>query len=54
MENLVYHCELDLAATYAMRRPKLARDCAVRAFFAAINLRRPDLAFRATELLRAI
>ncbi len=51
MAMLVYYCELDLACTYAMRRPELARACATRAWFAALEMRRPDLAHAANEML---
>lgn len=44
-------CELDLACTYALRRPKLARMCARAALTAAISLRRPDLAWQANAML---
>lgn len=51
MSTLIYHCETDLALTYALRRPELARVCAVRALNAAIASGRPDLTYRASELL---
>ncbi len=54
MAMLIYHCEMDLACTYALRRPVLARDCAVRAFYAALKMQRPDLAHRANELMGAL
>lgn len=50
----VFTCEMDLALTYSMRRPELARDCATRALFAAIAMGRPDLAYRANALLGAL
>lgn len=50
----IFACELDLALTYALRRPAIARSCAVRAFFAAQAMGRPDLAYRAHELIVAI
>lgn len=51
---LTYHCELDLALTYALRRPRLALECAYRALRAAIESRRPDAAYRANELIGAL
>ena len=47
----VFNCEMDLACTYALRRPELARDCATRALFAALAMGRPDLAYRANSFL---
>ena len=44
-------CNLDLALTYASRRRKLARRCALDALNAAISMGRPDLAYRANTLL---
>lgn len=51
---LVYRAETSLACTYALRRPSLAKSCAKRALDAAIEMRRPDLAFHANALLGAI
>lgn len=51
---LTYHCELDLALTYALRRPKLAIECAYRALCAAIESKRPDAMYRANEVLAAL
>jgi len=51
---LTYHCELDLALTYALRNPKLAIQCAYRALTAAIESRRPDAMWRANELIVAL
>lgn len=51
---LTYHCELDLALTYALRRPKLALQCAYRALRAAIESKRPDAMYRANELVAAL
>jgi hypothetical protein len=51
---LTYQCEIDLALTYALRRPTLALDCALRALRAALDMRRPDLTSRANELVVAI
>ena len=48
---LTYLCEIDLALTYALRRPKLALECAYRALQAAIECRDPRLAYRANELI---
>jgi hypothetical protein len=50
----IFNCEMDLALTYSMRKPEIARNCAVRAFFAALAMERPDLAYRANSLLAAI
>lgn len=49
-----FHCEYDLACTYALGSPRLARQCARAALTAAIQLGRPDYAYRANELLAAI
>lgn len=54
MGYLIFYCEMDLACTYAMKRPELARDCAMRAFNAAIQMQRPDLAAKANDLLAAL
>lgn len=55
MSNLfIFMCEIDLACTYAMRRPELARKCATRALFAAIGAKRPDWSFQANSLLAAL
>lgn len=51
MAMLIYHCEMDLACTYALRRPELARRCALRAWQAALEMSRPDLAHQANELM---
>lgn len=47
-------CNLDLAFTYALRRPRLALALAREALTAAIEMRRPDLAYRANGLMAAI
>lgn len=47
-------CEMDLACTYALRRPDVAADCARNARFAAVCAGRPDLAYRANDLLAAL
>ena len=52
--SLAYHAELSLACTYAVRRPALARECALKAVTAAVLLRRPDLTYRANALLAAL
>jgi hypothetical protein len=52
--ELVYRAELDLACTYAMRCPELAKECAQTAVEAAIALGRPDWTYRANALLAAI
>ena len=51
---LAYQCEIDLAFTYALRRPRLAIECAWRALKAAVQIKRPDLAYRANELISAM
>ncbi len=51
---LAYTAMLDLALTYALRRPRLAAELLRDAHHAAIELGRPDLAFRANDLLSAI
>lgn len=51
---LKFHCEIDLALTYSLRRPKLAIECAFNALRAAIEIRNPRLAYRANELLCAM
>ena len=51
---LTFHCEIDLALTYALRRPKLALECAYRALMAAIEIRNPALAYRANEVIGAL
>jgi hypothetical protein len=53
-DSLVYYSEMSLAATYAMRRPLLARVAARLALISAIRMRRPDLAYRANAMLGAI
>jgi hypothetical protein len=49
-----YNCEMSLALTYSLRRPKLARKCARKALLAAISEGRADLAFQANTLLGVI
>ncbi len=46
--------ELDLACTYAMRRPALAEECAVTALRAALVAGRVDLVERAYALIAAL
>ena len=48
---LAYYCELDLALTYALRRPALARACLRTAHRVAVRLNRPDLAYHAATLM---
>lgn len=53
--NLIrFHASLDLALTYSLRRPKLARSLAMDALDAGVRLGRPDLTYRASELLGAL
>lgn len=52
--SLIFESEMSLACTYAMRRKELARTCAIRALWAAIQAKRPDWAFRANSLLAAL
>lgn len=54
MPYLIFWFEMDLACTYSMRRPVLARTCALRALNAAWHAKRPDLAAKANDLLAAI
>lgn len=49
-----YLTETDLALSYALYRPKLALQCAQAALSAARHLGRPDLVWRALELLSAL
>ena len=51
---LAYRCEIDLALTYSLRRPRLAVECAVAAQSIAIRMHRPDLALNASEIVSAI
>ena len=51
---LTFTAELDLALTYALRRPHLARECATKAAVAAVYLGRPDLVSRANDVLAAL
>jgi hypothetical protein len=49
-----FNCEMSLACTYAIRKPEIARNCAARAFFAALTLGRPDLMYQANSLMGAL
>jgi len=49
-----YLCEIDLALTYSLRRNKLSRQCARKALDLAHEMRRPDLAWFATEVMSAV
>lgn len=51
---LTFLCEMDLACTYAMRRPRLAAQCAARALLESLRMRRPDLTYKANALLGAL
>jgi hypothetical protein len=52
--SLVYHCSMDLACTYAMRRPALARELALDALRAAVKMQSIAFTQRANELLIAL
>lgn len=52
--ELTFRAELDLALTYALRRPHLARACATKAAVAAVHMGRADLTARANEVLCAL
>jgi hypothetical protein len=49
--EFTYLCEMDLACTYALSQPDLAHDCCLTALDAALEMRRPDLAYFANELM---
>lgn len=49
-----FNCCLDLACTYALLRPRLARSLTLDALASAVTMRRPDLAYRANALLGAL
>lgn len=49
-----YTCTLSLAWTYVWRNPSLARELALEAHSAAIEIKRPDLAYKANDLLAAL
>jgi hypothetical protein len=51
---LTYLAEMEFACLYAMRNPKLARQCALAALNAARSMGRPDLAWNANNLLASI
>lgn len=44
-------CEIDLAYTYFLRNPKLAKECALAGLGAAIKAHQPALAYEANELI---
>jgi hypothetical protein len=46
-----FTCEMDLACTYSLSRPKLARECVLTALEVAIAAGRPDLAYAANSFL---
>lgn len=50
----VAQCEFDLALTYALTQPKLARQCASDALTASIQAKRPDLTYRINSFLGAL
>ncbi len=49
-----FNCLYDLALTYSMRRPVLARELALDAMIQGIRMGRPDLTYRANALLGAL
>ncbi len=49
-----FNCSMDLACTYAIRNPALARSLARDALMAAVAIGRPDLAYRANAFLGAL
>jgi hypothetical protein len=52
--EFAFACEMDLALTYALSRPQLAAACASTALDHAIMAGRPDLAYRANDLLSTL
>lgn len=52
--SLVFAAELEFACLYAMTNPSLAMECARHAFDAAAQMGRPDLMWRANELMGAL
>lgn len=52
--KLMYLAEMDLALTYALRRPVLAHYCATLAAIAAVHMGNPALTAAANEVLAAI
>jgi hypothetical protein len=46
-----YNCNMNFALTYSMRRPRLAAECCVKAFFAALAMGSPRRMWAANELL---
>ena len=51
---LAYLAEMDFACIYAMRRPRLARKCALEALKVSVEMGRPDLSYRARDLLAVL
>jgi hypothetical protein len=54
MLKLTFLAELEFACLYSLRRPKLAREAARTALTAAQSMKRPDLVYRALDLLSTI
>jgi len=54
MMTLSYRAEMEFACLYAMRKPALARKCAVMALDMACRMQNPALAYNARALLAAI
>lgn len=52
--SVAWYAEFDFACLYALRRPKLARAAARTALSAAHAMNRPDLVYRALDLLSTI
>jgi hypothetical protein len=52
--DFVFAAEMSLACTYALRRPRLAKECAETALMAALQSDRADLVRKATALLTAL
>lgn len=50
----VFTCEMDLALTYSLSRPRLARECALAALEAARVMQNPEKMYLASELLAII
>ncbi len=49
-----FNCEFDLALTYALKRPKLALQCAQSAWVAALLADRTDLVSKASALIKVL
>lgn len=47
-------CEMDLALTYSLHRPALAKVSAETALYLAIRHEMPDIAARANDILAAL